>query len=246
MLLHAGVCDRTMWAEHLGPLAEAGYRVVAVDLRGFGEAPVLPGEKAEWLDVLDAMDGLSIERAALVGNSFGAAVALRVAVVAPERVSALALISASAPTLEPTPSPRLEAIWEEEAVALHRGDLDEAVDAVLNGWTLPDAPQELLDRVAAMQRRTFELANEAPETTDAIDPVEEDPDLLKAIDVPTLAAAGEHDVVDFQRGAEVLAETMPNARHSVIAGAGHLAPLETPEAFRALLLDFLGSAGLEA
>jgi pimeloyl-ACP methyl ester carboxylesterase len=36
-----------------------------------------------------------------------------------------------------------------------------------------------------------------------------------------------------------MARTLPHARHAVIEGAGHLAPLETPEVFRALLLDFL-------
>ena len=45
---------------------------------------------------------------------------------------------------------------------------------------------------------------------------------------------------DFVQGAEQFAAALPRARHEVIAGAGHLAPLETPEAFRALLLDFLG------
>jgi 3-oxoadipate enol-lactonase len=109
LLLHAGVADRTMWAEHLEPLAEAGFRAVAPDLPGFGEAPVAPGEQAAWLDVLRTMDELSIERATLVGSSFGGAVALRMAHVSPARVSALALASAPPPDLEP--SPQLAAAW---------------------------------------------------------------------------------------------------------------------------------------
>ncbi|MGH9062286.1 MAG: alpha/beta fold hydrolase [Acidimicrobiales bacterium] len=43
ILLHAGVADRTMWHEHLEPLAAAGYRVLAIDLPGFGEARPLSG-----------------------------------------------------------------------------------------------------------------------------------------------------------------------------------------------------------
>jgi 3-oxoadipate enol-lactonase len=35
VLLHAGIADRTMWAEHLRPVAAAGYRVVAMDVPGF-------------------------------------------------------------------------------------------------------------------------------------------------------------------------------------------------------------------
>lgn len=237
VLLHAGVADRTMWAEHLEPLAAAGYRVVALELPGFGEALPAPGAQVPWIDVVASMEELSIERAALVGNSFGGAVALRVAAVAPDRVWALAMISAPAPGLEP--SGELEAAWEAEEAALERGDVEGAVDAVVEAWTLPGAPQELRERVAAMQRRTFALQAEVTAVTEAPDPVDEDPDALARLDVPALVAAGEHDKPDFREGAEEMARALPRARHEVIAGAGHLAPLETPDAFRELLLDFL-------
>jgi pimeloyl-ACP methyl ester carboxylesterase len=237
VLLHAGIADRSMWAEHLEPLAAAGYRVVAVDLPGFGEAPVTPGEQAPWTDVLRTMDELSIERAALVGNSFGGAVALRAAVVAPQRVSRLALISTPQPAAEP--SDELRAAWDAEDAALERGDVDAAVEAVVDAWTLPDAPQELRARVAAMQQRVFDLQAGAAEPTEAPDPLDERPDALAGLDVPALVAAGDRDKRDFREGAEALARTLPRARHAVIEGAGHLAPLETPEAFRELLLGFL-------
>jgi pimeloyl-ACP methyl ester carboxylesterase len=241
VLLHAGIADRTMWSEHLAPLAAAGYRVVALDMPGFGEAAVKAGEQAPWNDVLEAMRGLEIGRAALVGNSFGGAVALRAAVVAPVAVSALALISAPAPGLEP--SSRLVAAMEAEEAALRRGAIDEAVEAVIDAWTLPDAPRELRDRIAAMQRRAFELQSAADDATEAPDPVGEELGTLAGVEVPTLVAAGEHDMPDFLEGAEEMARALPHAHHEVIAGAGHLAPLETPDAFRSLLLRFLGEAG---
>lgn len=237
VLLHAGVADRTMWTEHLQPLAEAGYRAIAVDLPGYGEAAIEPGEQAAWLDVLAAMDGLEIERATLVGSSFGAQVALRSAFVAPGRVTAMALFSADAPALEP--SPELKVIWEREESALKRGDIDAAVASVVESWTLPGASAELREGVAAMQRRAFELQAQARGITDAPDPVEEDPDVLYGLEVPTLVASGEHDLSDFRRGAEELARVLPRAQLAVIEDAGHLAPLEQPAAFRRLLLDFL-------
>jgi len=237
VLLHAGVADRTMWAEHLPPLAEAGFRAVAVDLPGFGEAPVAPGGQAPWSDVLLALDELGIERAAVVGSSFGGGVALRVAAVAPERLWALAVVSAPAPGSEP--SPELLAAWEREESALERGDVEGAVAAVVAAWTRPGASPALRERVAAMQRRAFALQAGAPEVTEAPDPVEHRPELLAEVRVPALAAAGEHDLADFRDGAEWLARTLPRGRHALIAGAGHLAPLEAPEAFRALLESFL-------
>lgn len=237
VLLHAGVADRGMWSEHLPSLADAGFRALAPDLPGFGEAPVEEGEQAPWADVLATMDALEIGRATLVGNSFGGAVALRTAVVAPERVSGLVLVSTPAPGIEP--SAQLEAVWQAEEAALERGDIDGAVRAVVAGWTLPDSPAALRDRVAAMQRRAFILQGGAGEVTEAPDPLDEHPEALASIAVPALVAVGESDLEDFHKGAEALAQTLPQSRLVTIPGAGHLAPLEAPERFRELLLEFL-------
>ena len=88
----------------LPSFAAAGYRAIAVDLAGFGDAAD-PGYAAH-ASVLDTMDALDVERAALIGNSFGRAVALRVAVVPAERVAAMALVSAPAPGVDRLPSCR--------------------------------------------------------------------------------------------------------------------------------------------
>jgi 3-oxoadipate enol-lactonase len=236
VLLHAGIADRRMWHAHLEPFAGAGLRVVAPDLPGFGEAAVAPGPQAPWEDVLRTLDELGLTRAALVGNSFGGAVALRVAVVAPERVSALGLVSAPPPDFRP--GPELQAAWRAEEEALERGDLDAAAAAVVDAWTLPGAPAELRDLVAAMQRRAYVLQG-TEEVDEAADPVETDPDAVERLEMPALAAAGERDRAEFTEGARRLAEALPRARHVVIEGAGHLAPLETPERFRELVLDLL-------
>jgi pimeloyl-ACP methyl ester carboxylesterase len=221
VLLHAGVADSTMWDEHVRPLREAGYEVLAPEVTG------------NWNDVVALLDSRGIERAALVGNSFGAAVALRVAAVAPERVSALILVSCPAPDLEP--SAELEAAWAAEEGALEEGDVEAAVEAVVQAWTRPGPVRE---RVRVMQRGLYESGG--PEVPDMPDPVEDDPSILERLDVPALVAVGEHDMVDFRVGAERMAKALPRARHVVIEGAGHLAPMETPEEFRQLLLDELG------
>jgi pimeloyl-ACP methyl ester carboxylesterase len=240
VLLHAGIADRSMWSEQLAPLAAAGYRVIAPDLPGFGEQPEGEGPLAPWQDVLALLDGLGIEAAALAGDSFGASVALRVAVVAPERVRALALLSMRAPEVEP--SERLKAVWAAEEDAVEGGDLEAAVQAVVDGWTLPDAPPELRERVAAMQRRALELQLAAGDLEPAPDPLDADPDWPARLHMPILVAAGERDMQDMQESVHVLEGRLPHARAEFIAGAGHLAPLETPDAFRALLLDFLAQA----
>ncbi len=224
-----------MWADLLPSIAAAGYRAIALDLPGYGDAAD-PGCTPHSA-VLDTMDALNVERAALIGNSFGGAVALRVAVVAPNRVAALALVSAPAPGVEP--SAELEVAWEAEESALERGDLEGAVAAVVDAWTLPDAPPILRDRIAEMQRRAFELQARAGDVTPADDPLESDSSALSTLNIPALVAVGEFDMRDFQVGAEVLAQELRRARLVVIPRAGHLAPLEQPEVFLQLVLNYL-------
>ncbi len=238
VLLHAGVADRTMWSEHLQPLADGGFQVVAMDLPGFGDAPVSSGEDAPWRDVIDTIDALGIERAALVGNSFGGLVAQRVAVLARERVDSLVLVSSGASGIEP--SARLQAAWAAEESALAEGDVEAAVQSIVETWTLADAPQQLRDRIASMQRRAFEQGEGPEDRPQAEDPLENDLVALSQFDGPALILVGEHDMEDFQLAADALVKALPSACRTMLAGAGHLAPLEQPQEFRALLLSFLG------
>jgi pimeloyl-ACP methyl ester carboxylesterase len=240
LLLHAGVGDRSMWSEHLGWLADSGHRAIAVDLPGFGEAIIADGPQAPWEDVLVTLRELGATEATLIGNSFGAAVALRVAVVAPVAVSGLVLISP--PPLDAEPSPALSAAWDAETEALERGDVEAAVDAVIEAWLAPDAPAALRERVAKMQRRAIELQLAAPAADEAPDPVEQDPEAVGGLEMPVLAAWGEADMPDFATGATEIAGLVRHGRAEMIPGAGHLAPLEAPEAFRMLVLEFLGEA----
>lgn len=240
VLLHAGVADRSMWQEHLDWLAGAGYRGIAVDLPGFGEAIVSSGGQAPWEDVLQTLRELTVPRAVLVGNSFGAAVALRVAAVAPAAVSALMLVSP--PPLRFEPSPALSAAWAAETAALERGDIEAAVAAVVEAWLQPRAPVALRERVASMQRRAFELQSANQATEEAPDPLEDRPQVLQGLQIPVLAVAGEADMPDFKTGAREIADRVPHGQFEVIQGAGHLAPLEAPQEFRKSLLRLLHSA----
>ncbi len=227
-----------MWREHLEPLAATERRVIAFDLPGFGGAEIQPGEQAAWRDVLESMDELRIERADLVGSSFGAAVALRVALVAPTRVTRLFLSSAPSPEVEP--SAELQRAWASEEQALQRGDVEAAVEAILEAWLPTNASPALRERVAIMQRRAFQLQQDAA-APEAADPLEEDPGLQERIEVPALVVAGQYDMSDFVVGAEALASAMPHCGAAQMRGVGHLAPIEAPTEFLSLVLDFLES-----
>jgi len=115
------------------------------------------------------------------------------------------------------------------------------VQVVLAAWLLPGAPAALRERVAAMARLAFRVALAAGEQTEAPDPLEQDPRALQRITAPALLLAGVHDMPDFRDGATQLAAALVGARQALIDEAGHLAPLEAPQAFTGLLLDFLAA-----
>src|SRR5579885_537849 len=81
---------------NIGPLAEAGFRVITPELWGMGRSAKPRGRYSldHWVDQLvGLMDGLGIQRAAVMGHSMGGAVAVRLARRHPERVTRLALVA---------------------------------------------------------------------------------------------------------------------------------------------------------
>ncbi|MFC4909708.1 alpha/beta fold hydrolase [Actinomadura gamaensis] len=238
VLLHARPTDRTMWDAHLPLLAAAGVRAIALDLPGHGDAAG-PGlhHVAPWSDVLDTLDHLGAERAVLAGNSLGALVALQTAVTAPERIEGLVLIGYR-PHDQPA-SPHLQAAWEAERAALAADDLEAAVAAGVRAWTSPDASGQVRAHAARMLHRQLSAQRAHGEPSQAPDPLGHDAAALRRLDLPALVGVGEHDMPDFFQGGRTLARDLNADEPVVLPGAGHLAPLEQPAAFCALLLEFV-------
>ncbi|MET9432803.1 alpha/beta hydrolase [Streptomyces sp. NPDC006551] len=237
VLLHSGVCDRRMWDAQFRALADAGHRVVRCDFRGFGESPIdRPHTHIEDLRAL--LDTLGIDRAALVGSSFGGRLALEFAARHGDRVSALALLCPGVPGQEA--SAELRAWGKREDELIESGDLDGAVALNVDTWLGPEAGPEARERVRVMQRRAFELQLAAPEEFHPADPEVREPELA-AIDVPCLVVSGAHDVADFRAVARRLATVLPAARHVELEWAGHLPALERPDETSALLTAFLAA-----
>ena len=97
-----------------------------------------------------------------------------------------------------------------------------------------------------MQRGSFDIKAQAPEVPVAEDPLAEELGALAAVGAPALVAVGEHDMPDFHAAADEIVEALPNARRVVIAVAGHLAPLEQPQAILALVTDLTRCGAVQA
>ena len=102
LLLHGFPDSHQVWRKQVGALVRAGYRVVAPDLRGFGDAPILPAVADYGLskvmgDVIGLLDVLKIKQASVVGHDWGAVVSWYLAAYYPSRVERLMVMSVGAP-----------------------------------------------------------------------------------------------------------------------------------------------------
>ena len=156
VLLHAGIADRRCGTPSAA--ADGWPRRRPRDLRGFGESAERPtGPWSPRADVLETLDPLGIERAHLVGCSFGAGVAVELALERPAAVASLVL-AAPGGSLITERTEELAAFWELEGKAVEAGDLDGAAEANVVAWVDgphrgPDVvPAAVRDAVRTMQR----------------------------------------------------------------------------------------------
>jgi 3-oxoadipate enol-lactonase len=239
LLVHAGIADSRMWEPLADRLVAAGYRAIAPDLQGFGQTPLSPGVVSNADDLVALLDELEIAAAAVVGASFGGRVALELALRAPQRVRALALLASGLDAFEW--STELETFDAEETAALEREDVEDAVRANVRMWVTRRgraADPAVVELVAAMQRDVFEAQIGVEAELEANDPPVAE--RLREIAAPALVVAGADDVADFHGIAERLAAELPAAEPLVtIDGAAHLPALERPDEVAAVLVPFL-------
>ena len=225
VLLHSALGDSRLWRRQGGALLAAGHEVVAPDLPGWGESP-LPTEPFSFVDAV--AEHLP---AALVGNSFGGAVALRTALAKQELISKLVVVAPGLPTWDW--SEEMRDYWADEEAAWDARDFDLATQVNLDFWIKP----EHHDEVRPQQRRAIELQS-AHEEREVQWP-EMAP--LETLAIPTLVVVGDEDKADFRAIAHHLAEHIPNAELAVVEGAGHLVGLDRPDELNALLVSFLSA-----
>lgn len=244
VLLHGFPLDRTMWIAQQTTLG-ARYRVITPDLRGHGETAAPEGiypidDMAD--DVVELIDGLKIlEPIVLGGLSMGGYIALSLAVRYPKRLRGLMLMD----TRAGADTPEAARAREDLALQVEAADSAEPAVAAMLPKLFSDVSRtrraDTIARVRAQMARTPARA-----VAGALRGMARRPDRtgdLVRIAVPTLVLAGADDhliPLDESRG---MAEAIPQAQLVVIPDAGHLAPLEDPEASNAAILRFLDAQG---
>jgi pimeloyl-ACP methyl ester carboxylesterase len=246
LLLHGWPDSARLWRHQIPPLAAAGYRVIAPDLRGFGRSDK-PTDVAAYrlsesvADVVALLDALGVDRCDLVGHDWGAAVAWAVAARHADRLRSLTVLSVPHPNSPRTLRQR-EMGWYQlffqfadvaeqwlmhDDWALFRsllrndGDLEQYVSDLSRPGAL----------TASLNWYRANLAPAPPRDSGLPPP---------RISVPTLGVWSDGD--HYLDGARMVASREfvdARWRYEQVAGAGHWIPLDAPEELTALLLDWL-------
>ncbi|MGA9996219.1 MAG: alpha/beta hydrolase [Pyrinomonadaceae bacterium] len=253
MLIHGFTAFNLVWSEVFLPIAAAGFRVIAPDLlgHGFSEKPA-NGEytiESQARMILRLMDELGIERAAFVGNSYGAAIAAVCALDYAERVERLVLVDAvindepknqamlrvaRAPLLGDIVSPllldsrwiirrRLKKIHSEFAHLLFDEKRLQARHLPLRASSTQRAVLRTLRRWKAER-----IEREAHNITQ-----------------PTLIIWGEDDTDTPLRSGRHLKRVIPDARLIIFRRCGHLPQEEYPKEFTELVTNFCRAKDVE-
>jgi pimeloyl-ACP methyl ester carboxylesterase len=230
ILMHPFAGSLESWPSQRAAFAGAGFRVIAYSRRGVGaKTPITtPINHAE--DLARVLEALGIQRAHLVAVSGGATVAADFLLSNPGRVAsavfACSLLSYQDPILlaarkaaAPAPSPEGQrpSPAERELSKVYRDTNPEGT----RSWI--EIQQRAQSAGLAPTTQTNEVTLEA----------------IAATRAPILLIAGEYDPLLTPAMLKVIAARLPNAEPQVIRSAGHQAHWEQPEAFNALVLDFL-------
>jgi YbgC/YbaW family acyl-CoA thioester hydrolase len=238
LFVHGYPLDRTIWREQIDDLD--GFRRIAPDLRGMGQsdAPDLGYSMAIYAaDLAALLDVMGVEEVVLCGLSMGGYVAFEFLRQRRSRVRGLVLMDtraeADTPEIRRTRDAAAAMARERGAAAI----ADSMVPKVLAPATLGRRP-DLSERLRALM-----AATPVPGIVGALAAMrdrEGSEALLETLaGLPTLVIAGEADSLTPPAQVRALADAIPGARLAIIPGAGHLPPMEQPEATTARLREFL-------
>ena len=243
LLVHSAVVDGRSWDAVVPPLVAAGYRVITYDTRGFGQSTTTDVAFSNRADLLAVLNAARAERAAVVGNSRGAMIALDTLLETPERFVAFAWVGGGIGGYEGgQPSPAELAIFEEADRLESAGDVEGLLDLELRIWL--DGVGQAATRVPAALREAF-LTMDRPLLQPGHvfgKPIPLEPNAstrLADITIPTLVVVGGLDTSGTRASAGHLAESVTGARLVTFADVAHMVGMEAPEQLAALIVELL-------
>lgn len=234
VLLHAGVCDRRMWAGAFEALG-AERTVLAIDRRGFGLARVAQAQPHSPVDDLVAvLDALALGPVELLGCSLGGRISIDLALAQPARVAGLTLV---APAVSGAPRAALDEASQvlSDAIEAVRGDAERTNPLQARLWL--DGPGQPDGRVGGAARELFLDMNGMALRADPGAWIELPSawERLEQITAPTRLIWGELDLPMLRERCEQMSRRLPGVVSLRMPGVAHLPSLEAPAAFNQAL-----------
>lgn len=234
LLIHGFPLDRSMWKGQLSGLSDI-RRVVAPDLRGRGGSP--GGDSWSVDDLADDISNLIVDlgekNADVAGLSMGGYVAFGLWHRHPDKIRSLILMDTKAGA----DNDEAKAGRDKVAATVREKGTGALVDDLGRRVLAPDPPESIRAEV----KRMFESIPGESSAADAI-AMRDRPDSTNdagSITVPVLVIHGEQDQLMPVEVGEDLAKSIPGAKFARIPNAGHLSPLENPDAVNNAIRDFL-------
>jgi 3-oxoadipate enol-lactonase len=232
ILAHGVGGNHASWFNQ-APTLSRRYQTIVIDHRAFGNSQDVEaiGRSGYLDDLARLLDELELSQAFLVGQSMGGGTCAAFTCRWPERVRALVHADSLAGVVLEAPHGN-----ELEQVNAATWGLSQA-ERVLGPAIRRDDPERALlyQQLASFNSVTLKtVRGEAPQWS---------PAALAATGVPVMFVVGEQDVICPPSLVRVMHEAVPGSRFEVIPQAGHSAYFEAPEAFNAVLLDFLDGFG---
>jgi 3-oxoadipate enol-lactonase len=230
VLVLAGSLGSTleMWDAQVPVLAER-FRVLRFDHPGHGGSPLLDvrGVQGIAAEVTALLDELGLDRVSFCGLSLGGAVAMRLALDAPEQIDRLVLCATSRRFATPD-------FWGERVRVVRERGVEAIADAVLERWFTPafGDVRRYREMLISTPAEGYARCCEALRDWDVRGS-------LGDVAVPTLVVAGSDDPSTPLPDLEAIAEEIPGATLVVIDRARHLVNVEGADDFNAALLEFL-------
>ena len=244
------------WRQQITPLAEAGYRVIVPDQRGYNESDKPQGVAAYRLDELAAdivglIQDYRREKAAIIGHDWGGVVAWALAIWHPERVERLGILNVPHPavmkrTLLRSTEQKIRSLY---ALFFQLPFLPEAV-LRNNNWELLEKvlrdssePGTFSDRDLELYRQAWWRQGAFTSMLNWYRAVVRFPPRLPSearVHVPTLMIWGVHDVALSRKMAQASIELCDRGQLVLFEDATHWVQHERPEKVNRLLIQFLG------
>jgi pimeloyl-ACP methyl ester carboxylesterase len=239
VLVHGHPFDRSMWRPQIERFSRSGWRVIAPDLRGYGESMVIPGKTPMTTfarDIAGLIDRLGVDRFVLGGLSMGGQIVMEFQRLFPDRLRGL-LLADTAPQAETEVGKRGRNDTADrllrEGMATHAQEILPKMVAPSTVHALPAVAEHVLEmmRNTPPEGAAAALRGRA-ERADYVE-------TLTHVAVPALIVVGSDDEYTPISDARLMHECIQDSTLAVIEGAGHLPNLERQTEFNDALRKFL-------